>query len=114
MTGPEKVLPERRTQVFARFFLKGERAVRFQRFIVLCIAAIRGDWCRELSSSRMARRRCWVGLEASRSPADLFEQRTGQYIEPGYRIEDERPIPVKRSLLAHRSETVTDRRTIVG
>jgi len=42
--------------------------------------------------------------------ADLFEQRKQQHIERGYRIEDERPIPVNGlcSFIAVREEPASD------
>ena len=43
--------------------------------------------------------------------ADLFEERKQQHIERGYRIEDERPIPVNGlcSFIAVRDEPASDR-----
>ena len=43
--------------------------------------------------------------------ADLFEERKQQHIERGYRIEDERPIPVNGfcSFVAVRELSVSDR-----
>ncbi len=42
--------------------------------------------------------------------ADLFEQRKQQHIERGYRIEDERPIPVNGlcSFIAVKDEPASD------
>jgi hypothetical protein len=42
--------------------------------------------------------------------ADLFEERKQQHIERGYRIEDERPIPMKGlcSFVAAREPTASD------
>jgi len=39
--------------------------------------------------------------------ADLFEKRKQQHIERGYRLKDERPIPVNGFLLVHRRERGT-------
>ena len=43
--------------------------------------------------------------------ADLFEQRKQQHIERGYRIEEERPIPVtgRCSFIAVKEEPASDR-----
>ena len=43
--------------------------------------------------------------------AELYEQRKQQHIERGYRIEDERPIPVNGfcSFVAVREESLSDR-----
>jgi len=43
--------------------------------------------------------------------AELYEQRKQQHIERGYRIEDERPIPVNGfcSFIAVREESISDR-----